>query len=391
VPDFDQRWDNWGKVFGIQDPSDPLNNPDNPEWRWTWDGPVAWANSIWWMDSRFESYFNPFAVPPPAISDSFPLIYSPDPAYDDHHPDNVQNVAQELWQIFQTDGGQIFWCQWNGTHIADMISGLRMGLDMLGLGKQSHLWPGPYFVVEAREYPAFYEIVREVQRCQDVVLLLGFYEENRQVPGEYIRWGGHYVTVVAVSDEQMQIRVSDPFLDISNPGPLPTDHLDAAVVSHDQYQAQSLFPLGCSLVDYPWSIGAPGDPVWESLQQFKDVNPTNLNYAFTTQPGMGFLTLVEYMVHLSPEWDTDVYEKPGYVDYAPAGVPDFDQRQDNWGKVPGNPDGTPQDPGWQWTWCGPVALANSLWWIRGWRRLFCANRGRTPFRPGKACRTIFCW
>ncbi len=45
-------------------------------------------------------------------------------------------------------------------------------------------------------------------------------------------------------------------------------------------------------------------------------------------------------------WDL----KPSYPDYAPSGMPDFDQKQDNWG------------PG-VYTWCGPVSVANSLWWF----------------------------
>jgi len=48
------------------------------------------------------------------------------------------------------------------------------------------------------------------------------------------------------------------------------------------------------------------------------------------------------------------YMKPSYPDYAPSGMPDFDQRQGGtyqW-----------QDPaGGQWSHCGPVAVANSLW------------------------------
>ena len=42
----------------------------------------------------------------------------------------------------------------------------------------------------------------------------------------------------------------------------------------------------------------------------------------------------------------------GWIDYAPSGVPDFDQKQDGWRNAAG-----------QWTHCGPVAVANSLWWF----------------------------
>lgn len=46
------------------------------------------------------------------------------------------------------------------------------------------------------------------------------------------------------------------------------------------------------------------------------------------------------------------YYKPPYVDYAPAGMPDFDQKQDAW-----------QNFLQRWSHCGPVALANCLWWF----------------------------
>ncbi|MDH5448669.1 MAG: hypothetical protein OEX01_06695, partial [Candidatus Bathyarchaeota archaeon] len=49
-----------------------------------------------------------------------------------------------------------------------------------------------------------------------------------------------------------------------------------------------------------------------------------------------------------PPW----FKKPPYPDYAPSGMPDFDQKQDLWGPGVGI-----------YTWCGPVSVANSLWWF----------------------------
>ncbi len=48
------------------------------------------------------------------------------------------------------------------------------------------------------------------------------------------------------------------------------------------------------------------------------------------------------------------YWKPPYEDYAPSGMPDFSQLQDNW-VFPG--------PIEQWTFCGPTAVANCFWWF----------------------------
>jgi hypothetical protein len=47
----------------------------------------------------------------------------------------------------------------------------------------------------------------------------------------------------------------------------------------------------------------------------------------------------------------DYYKAP-YVDYAPVGMPDFDQKQDAW-----------QNFMQRWSHCGPVALADCFWWF----------------------------
>ena len=52
--------------------------------------------------------------------------------------------------------------------------------------------------------------------------------------------------------------------------------------------------------------------------------------------------------------DPPLYWKKGFVDYAPSGMPDFDERQMltyNWSQAN------------TWTHCSPTAVANSLWWL----------------------------
>ncbi|MCP4582813.1 MAG: hypothetical protein GY839_14480, partial [candidate division Zixibacteria bacterium] len=53
-----------------------------------------------------------------------------------------------------------------------------------------------------------------------------------------------------------------------------------------------------------------------------------------------------------PPLDTCTYYKQPYPDYAPNGMPDFDQKQDAWTGATGG-----------WSYCGPVALANCFWWF----------------------------
>ena len=52
------------------------------------------------------------------------------------------------------------------------------------------------------------------------------------------------------------------------------------------------------------------------------------------------------------ESDTDWYYLPSFPNYAPSGLPDFDQKQDeNWqGRI-------------GWSYCAPAALADILWWF----------------------------
>jgi hypothetical protein len=48
----------------------------------------------------------------------------------------------------------------------------------------------------------------------------------------------------------------------------------------------------------------------------------------------------------------DWYYLPGYPNYAPSGIPDFDQRQDETWKN-----------NFRWSFCGPAALADIFWWL----------------------------
>lgn len=50
-------------------------------------------------------------------------------------------------------------------------------------------------------------------------------------------------------------------------------------------------------------------------------------------------------------FEDDWYYLPAFPNYAPNGLPDFDQKQANW-------------KAWGfWTYCGPTALADVLWWF----------------------------
>jgi hypothetical protein len=53
------------------------------------------------------------------------------------------------------------------------------------------------------------------------------------------------------------------------------------------------------------------------------------------------------------------YYLPGYPNYSPAGLPDFDQKQDNWKAR----QGIWRFVGGLWSFCGPTSLADIFWWF----------------------------
>jgi len=77
--------------------------------------------------------------------------------------------------------------------------------------------------------PDFYWIEEEVERCQDVILLLGFWQayDDQAPPEDWWRVGGHYVTCAGVNSSGMQLGISDPFFDnagAGGPGRIPVPH-----------------------------------------------------------------------------------------------------------------------------------------------------------------------
>jgi len=402
MPDFDQKQDMW---------------KPSPAGAWSYCGPVAVANSLWWFDSANE----PNPQPPSNISDHYGLVTSYNASgWDDHDPQNVMPLVNNLALLMKTGP--------NGTNVTDMQAGIDQYLNMTGYAANYTEMTVPW--------PEFDWIRAEVEKCQDVVLLLGFWNRTEMPPGSgnyyYERIGGHYVTVAGVNLTANQTGISDPYYDNAEAGgpgvviPVAHNHTangtgthnDTLYVSHDIYNVTRLIP----------GPGPGGHPCWALLNYTLGKDITN----FIGQNGGGFpipgpvVTIIDYAVDVSPiitytltmavngigtttpavgsysypagtvpitatpgagwqfvNWTTAImseiadptaasttvtvdadktvtanfalewYWKPGnWTDYAPSGMPDFDQKQDQW-----------TDPMGNWTYCGPVAVANSLWWF----------------------------
>lgn len=268
VPDFDQKQDMW----------------DNPPGggNWSYCGPVAAANSLWWFDSKFE----PSPVAPP-VNDNYYLVTSYQGGVDDHDPMNVGGMGQpglvdHLACYFDTDGIRTGGLQ-VGTEVHDMAYGLQQYL----YNDPSHPCyipgrsnGGSYYDdyhVQLVKMPTWEWVVEEVERSEDVILLLGFWQDQNPDPGmeEWARLGGHYVTVAGIDSTNGQIAFSDPYTDAAefgapgrvlsgtltphnppHPG-LTSVHNDAGNVSHDIYSVTLVptSPAGLWEIEgYPYDL-----------------------------------------------------------------------------------------------------------------------------------------
>jgi hypothetical protein len=298
---------------------------------WTWCAPLAVANSIWWFDSKYE----PNTVPPPTISDGFSLVKSYNPGvWDDHDPQNVQPFVEHLAYLMDCDGMRTKLCH-DGTTVWDMQAGITHYLSWSGVNplgdvngdgivdlndvnlvsaamgstpgtanwnlacdvypetvtgprtadniiNQSDLnlvianfgKKGMFYEHTTDVYPDFYYIEGEVMKCQDVVLLLAFFQNGD-------RDGGHFVTVAGVNStaSQYQLLISNPIRDDFEGGgtpagrsPVPhvhgleppyTTHNNASLVSQDAWTVRYNAAGG-----YWYLEGYFSDPTWEARIEF---------------------------------------------------------------------------------------------------------------------------
>ena len=245
IPDFDQKQHNWRNL-------DPGINIDSV---WTFDGPAALANCLWWWDSRLEAE---------GIDTTLVDPYGP---WDDHDTSNVRPLIEDFAKIFDTDTILNSSKIKLGTEIHDIRTGVNSLLMDKGLDTVLY--------VHTDTIPEWETVVYELKRCQNVILLLGFYDWNEiedssgNKEWKWCRAGGHYVTLAGIFGED-SVAISDPYLDHEEGdiGIPPTPHQanihnDAAKISgphgtnrHDPYEIK-LTPghlvANWALTDYPLS------------------------------------------------------------------------------------------------------------------------------------------
>ncbi|UCD13178.1 MAG: hypothetical protein JSW60_06360, partial [Thermoplasmatales archaeon] len=124
--------------------------------KWAFCGPVALANCFWWFDSKY-------AIPdgtPGDGEDEFTLVENYG-VQDDHSQDNVPLLIEELARAMNTSGK-------GKTSINDMADAIDQWLVDTNLQDN--------FEKTIKDEPTFEFIAGEINRSQDVILLLGFYD-----------------------------------------------------------------------------------------------------------------------------------------------------------------------------------------------------------------------
>ena len=202
----------------------PSGMPDFDQYQFGGDsvvlcGPTAVANCLWWFNAV------PAGMTPP-------------------------DLIRLLCTYFKCDPYNV------GTY----VDSLELGLDQYFTDYAFNLYEHTYF------QPDFFEIEDSLKKCQDIILLLGFWWYD-DITENWYREGGHYVTMAGVCSESLKIAISDPALDRAvegGPGRVrppehppypeypPTLHNDPSYVSQDVYD--------CTLnPEFP----SPGNPFWE--------------------------------------------------------------------------------------------------------------------------------
>jgi hypothetical protein len=274
-------------------------------------GPTAVANCLWWYNAVPESL-----------------------------KDDPASFIRLLADYFHTDAD-------SGTYVDSIKTGLNQYFRLHHFNLYANVFAQPYFK----------EMEDSLKKCQDVILLLGFYQPADK---QWVRFGGHYVTMAGVCSESLKIAVSDPARDAAESGwfgrvrppdhPLHpgihTVHNDTLFVCHDVYQSDT---ISLTPGNPHWWI--PGYEIPDTLYYFegKNFQSGQITLQGPYNPLAPVFTEVEYAIMVCPkaELDTCWYYKPDTTT-APSGMPDFDQYQFQTDSM---------------AFCGPTAVANCLWWF----------------------------
>jgi hypothetical protein len=233
MPDFDQRQDDtWRTRFS-----------------WTFCGPTALANIMWWFDSKNS---DPNGYPGDGI-DTYPLIENynppgnpiPGPYLDDHNFNNINDPTTSWDEKILTGELIELLAKYVNIHWYKIPLITLPGTDTFSLSIGAKQWIKDAgledkYNVEKYYRPSFQLINEKLRQNCGIILRLGYYISHFSIIFPLIF--GHYVSVAGVNSNG-SIAISDPEWDITNPTDDPLLHNDPSIVSHDIYQTDNNPPF----------------------------------------------------------------------------------------------------------------------------------------------------
>ncbi|MCJ7697533.1 MAG: hypothetical protein MUO73_04295, partial [Thermoplasmata archaeon] len=263
MPDFDQKQDQWKTIEpgpdGIiqsQPAGDDIFNPTEnciapgPDCHlqtvpagddvavWAFCGPVAVANCFWWFDSKYATQTGT----PGDGEDNFALVADYG-AGDDHSKANAPLLIENLARAMQTTSK-------GTTYIADMQNAIHQWFIDTGLNNK--------FVENTYDKPTFQFVENEIERSQDVILLIGYYNRAKLVDQQQTQWTT-WIDLPHMTGHLQSFTPSVNVLDavqvlLSGNYPTPTT---VKVCIWNQIPNPGLNPLGTSQMTI-----IPGGPTW---------------------------------------------------------------------------------------------------------------------------------
>jgi len=185
VPDFDQKQDDWKNIV---------------DENWVYCGPVAALDCLWWLDCKLNNGTD---------NSNMPDFYGSG----SHDPNNVIPLVDAIAENMSTEIAVAVFDE-SGTASENFTRGLYWLLDNWSLNDSVNV------VIEGKtdegivtECVNYTNITSKIDKCADVILLLGFYCWDGLGFGN--RLGGHYVQCNGydVFDDNVSLSFSDPFFD----------------------------------------------------------------------------------------------------------------------------------------------------------------------------------
>ncbi len=227
MPDFSQCRPEWSRA-----------GPPGQPGQWTYGGPAAAADVLWWLDSMHE----PDPRPPSQAHDGHALVTAYPafgPPRDDHSTANLGPLVEDLAVRVDTDGRRSSRAV-RGTAWEAFTAGMTAYVAGRRLSDA--------YAVASVEAPGAAWLGAQAARRAGVALLLGVWEAQ---PDGWRRVGGHYAALAGVGIDPAAVALADPLADTAALGAAgralpagadahscrtaPRAHDDAAAVSHDAF------------------------------------------------------------------------------------------------------------------------------------------------------------